>query len=75
VQEISISPYLDDPNRSRVERLASKQYVFMLANAVPGGLYGIRTRISGESAEAPALMVEEMFLDGAEPTAPPKRQP
>jgi hypothetical protein len=75
VQEISISPYLDDPNRSRFERLASKQYVFMLANAVPGGLYGIRTRISGESAEAPALMVEEMFLDGAEPTAPPKRQP
>lgn len=74
VQEISITPYRDDPNRSRFEKLANKQYVFMLANAVPGGLYGIRTRINGASADAPALMVEEMLLGGAEP-APSRRQP
>jgi hypothetical protein len=74
VQEISIAPYLDDPNRSRYERLANKQYVFMLAPTVPGGLYGIRTRIDGESADAPALMVEEMLLTGTDP-APSKRQP
>jgi hypothetical protein len=74
VQEISLSPYLDDPNRSRYERLANKQYVFMLAKTVPGGLYGIRTRISGESPDAPALIVEEMLLDGTDP-APAKRQP
>ena len=74
VQEISIAPYLDDPNRARYEKLANKEYVFMLADSVPGGLYGIRTQISGESADAPALMVEEMFLSGTEP-APPKRQP
>ncbi len=74
VQEISIAPYLDDPNRMRYPKLANKQYVFMLASAVPGGLYGIRTRINGESADAPALMVEEMLIIGAEP-APPRRQP
>jgi hypothetical protein len=73
VREIGISPYLDDPNRSRYEKLASKQYLFMLSDSVPGGLYGIRTRIDGESADAPPLMVEEMMLDGAE-AAPPKRQ-
>ncbi len=74
VQEISISPYLDDPNRSRYEKLANKQYIFLLSNSVPGGLYGIRTRIGAESADAPPLMLEEMLLDGAEP-APAKRQP
>ncbi len=65
VQEISISPYLDDPNRSRYEKLVNKQYLFMMAASVPGGLYGIRTQINGESANAPPLMVEEMLLDGA----------
>ena len=74
VQEISISPYLDDPNRSRYEKLANKEYVFMLSDAVPGGLYGIRSRINDKSADAPPLIVEEMLVDGAEP-APPKRQP
>ena len=74
VREISVAPYLDDPNRSRYEKLANKHYVFMLAEAVPGGLYGIRTRIGGESADAPALMTEEMLVDGAQ-AAPPKRSP
>jgi hypothetical protein len=74
VREFSISPYLDDPNRPRYEKLANKQYQFMLSDSVPGGLYGIRTRINGESADAPPLMVEEMILVGAEP-ARPKRQP
>jgi hypothetical protein len=73
-REFSISPYVDDPNRPRYEKLANKQYVFMLSDSVPGGLYGIRTRINGESAAAPPLLVEEMILYGAEP-APPKRQP
>ena len=72
VREFSISPYLDDPNRPRYEKLANKQYLFMLSDSVPGGLYGIRTRIDGESADAPPMMVEEMILDGAEP-APPMR--
>jgi hypothetical protein len=74
VQEITISPYLDDPNRPRYAKLANKQYSFMLAAAVPGGLYGIRTRISGESADAAPLLVEEMRLDGTD-TAPLGRQP
>jgi hypothetical protein len=74
VREISILPYLDDPNRPRYEKLANKQYLFMLSDGVPGGLYGIRTRIDADSADAPPLMVEEMMLDGAEP-APPVRQP
>jgi hypothetical protein len=69
VREFSIAPYMDDPNRSRYEKLANKRYVFMLSGSVPGGLYGIRTRIDGASSDAPPLVVEEMILDGAELTA------
>jgi hypothetical protein len=74
VQEISISPYRDDPNRVRYETLANKEYVFMLSDAVPGGLYAIRSRINDKSAAAQPLIVEEMLVDGAE-LAPSKRQP
>ena len=66
-QEIAITPYVDDPNRSRYEKLAGKEYRFMLSDAVPGGVYGIRTRIGGESAEAPPLITEAMLIEGAEP--------
>lgn len=74
VRQIDISPYLEDPNRPRFEKLASKRYSFMLSAGVPGGLYGIRTRIDGASAAAPALMAEEMMLDGTQP-APDRRLP
>jgi hypothetical protein len=74
VQEISITPYLDDPNRSRYEKLANKQYQFLLASSVPGGLYAIRTRINGDSADAPPLLGEELLIHGAEP-ASSKRLP
>ena len=74
VREISIAPYLDDPNRSRYEKLANKRYVFQLSTDVPGGLYGIHTRIEGDAADAPPLMVEQMALDGTGP-ATAKRQP
>jgi hypothetical protein len=74
VREFSIAPYVDDPNRPRYEKLAGKRYMFMLSGSVPGGLYGIRTHIDGASADALPLVVEEMIVDGAEPTAP-KHQP
>jgi hypothetical protein len=66
-REISIAPFLDDPLRERFAKLANKQYVFTLSDAVPGGIYAIRTRIDSESTTAAPLMVEEMVLDGAGP--------
>ena len=73
--EVEISPYLDDPNRSRYEKLAVKQYLFTLSDAVPGGIYGIRSEIADTSAAAPApLIVEELYAEGAEP-APRKTNP
>jgi hypothetical protein len=64
-REIAISPYLDDPNRARFEKLANKQYLFTLSDAVPGGVYAIRSRIAGATPDAPPLLVEELLVDGA----------
>ena len=70
-KEISFSPYLDDPNRPKYEKFVRKQYRFLLSDAVPGGVYGIRTQISGDTPESPAVIVEELLVDGASAATPP----
>lgn len=75
---VSLSPYLDDPNRPRYEQLARKEYRFLLADAVPGGVFGIQTRVPAEAeagaagaaaANAAPLLTEELWLEGAQPLA------
>lgn len=68
-REITVTPYRDDPLRVRFEKLANKTYVFTLSEAVPGGVYAIRTRIDAETADAGPLIAEEMLLDGGVATA------
>jgi hypothetical protein len=64
-QEITITPYVDDPMRARFENLVSKQYVFTMSKKVPGGVLAVRTRVEGATAGAAPLLVEEMQLDDA----------
>lgn len=78
VKEFAIAPYLDDPNRPRYPKLAGKRYAFYLSDAVPGGLYAIRTRIDAADEKAAPLMQEEMLLEGGEsppPTPTPALKP
>lgn len=76
-REITIAPYLDDPLRARFESLATKRYVFTLSDAVPGGVYALRSEVAGASPGVAPLLVEELRLDGAAalPSDPPKRTP
>jgi len=67
VKEFSISPYVDDPNRPKFPKLAGKRYAFYVSDAVPGGLYAIRTRIDGTDPDGAPLMQEDMLLEGGEP--------
>ena len=67
-QEVLIAPYLDDPNRPKFEKLALKEYRFWLSDAVPGGVFGIRARVPGATADAAPLLLEELLVEGA--TAP-----
>jgi hypothetical protein len=73
-REVLISPYLDDPNRPKYEKLAIKEYRFWLSDAVPGAVFGIRTRVAGAAADAAPLLVEELLAEGATaPAAAPNR--
>ena len=70
-REVLISPYDDDPARSRFEKFARKSYAFYLSEDVPGGVYGVRTVMRGEAGASQPMLVEEMFLEGGEPPASP----
>jgi len=67
--EITISPYRDDPMSERYKKLDGKQYQFMLSDAVPGGVYGIRTRVDGAPGAAAPMLLEELLIDGADRAA------
>lgn len=66
-QEITITPYVDDPQRARFEQHAGKEYVFMLSDEVPGGVFGIRTRSGPADGGGAPLIIEEIFIEGARP--------
>lgn len=77
-REISVSPYTEDPLRARFESLAAKQYVFTLSDAVPGGVYAIRSRVAGPGSaggDTTPLLQEELLIDGATPTQAAPNKP
>ncbi|HKX95682.1 MAG TPA: hypothetical protein VJM48_13340 [Methylibium sp.] len=63
-QEVTLTPYQSDPARSRYERFANKRYTFTLAKDVPGGVYQIRTVMSGATAADPVMIDEVMTFTG-----------
>lgn len=65
--EIGFSPFLDDPNRPKYEKFVGKEYRFVLSDAVPGGVFSIRTRVAGADDKAAPLLLEELYAEGAEP--------
>ena len=67
-QQITISPYVDDPNHQRFEQFVRKQYVFVLSQAVPGRLASIRTVVAPAQGATVPLLQEELLLDGIELT-------
>jgi hypothetical protein len=44
-KSVRIQPYLDDPLQARFEKYVRKSYTFVLSDAVPGGLYQVRTSL------------------------------
>ena len=68
-REVTITPFATDPNRPRFEKYANKDYVFLLSDAVPGGVFGIRTEMIDATPGAPPLIVEELWVEGADKPA------
>ena len=63
--KISLEPYATDPNRVRFREFAEKRYEFLVGDAVPGGIYEIRTVTPQADETRPALLEERLTLVGA----------
>ena len=50
---VRIQPYLDDPLHARFEKYVRKTYTFVFSDAVPGGLYQVRTSLANTADGQP----------------------
>jgi hypothetical protein len=63
-REVTLQPYVKDPNRPRFEKYADKRYTFVLAKDVPGGVYQVRTSLPGALPSDAPVMEEVLTLSG-----------
>lgn len=54
--EITITPFVNDPQRARFERWATKRYRFVLSNDVPGAVLRIESELPGAESETLTLL-------------------
>ena len=68
---VRIQPYLDDPMHARFEHYVRKTYTFVLSEAVPGGLYQVRTSLgqAGEGRPPPGTVVARTAAPGGQASA------
>ncbi len=58
---IRISPYLDDPARSRYEKFATRHYAMVLSQEIPGGIVSLHSELHepGKPADQSGLLWSE----------------
>ena len=61
--EISFRPFVDDPNRARLRAFAEKSYSFVLSEAVPGGIYEVRSETPEEDGDGVLLRETYRFRE------------
>lgn len=54
-ERIVIRPFVKDPHREQMGRLADKSYEFLLVPEIPGGLYRIQARVPAGLDGSPAI--------------------
>ncbi len=64
--EISIQPYVNDPENERYPRFAKKTYSFILSDEIPGGFYKIDSMTPDPSGTQP-LIDETITFNGMRP--------
>lgn len=60
-KEYRITPFENDPNKQKFPKYLGKTYVFVLSDAVPGGLYRVDTLVPDGNG---VLIEEDMVLAG-----------
>ena len=61
--EVTVEPFVHDPNLPRFQQFQYKRYEFVLAPAVPGGVYSLRAVIPNGSAKP--LLDERLVYSGS----------
>ena len=69
---VRVAPFLDDPYRARFEREATTEYVFLLSDAVPGGVAALSATLPGPGAADGPLERRRLVLEDPQPAAPAK---
>ncbi len=64
--QITLRPFVDDPNLQHFKEYANKRYDFLFSEQVPGGLFQIRTLVPAESGDTPVLE-EQLTFDHETP--------
>lgn len=60
---VEVKPYADDPLRDRFKGMEGKRYAITLSDAVPGGVYELRTSVDGASPRDPPRFEEVLTLE------------
>ena len=68
-KEYRITPYSNDPNKEKFPKYLGKTYVFTLSDAVPGGIYRVRSTIPDlAKPDGKAVLIDDdMMLAGTGP--------
>ena len=69
---VRVAPFLDDPYRSRFEREATTEYVFLLSDEVPGGVAAMSATLPGADAKNAPLELRRLVLEDPQPAPPAK---
>jgi hypothetical protein len=67
-REYRIAPYSNDPNKQKFPKYVGKIYIFVLSDAVPGGIYRVDSQIPDLSKpDGKAVLIEDdMMLAGSD---------
>lgn len=64
--KITIQPFKDDPNMSRVPEYAATTYEFVVSDAVPGGIYRVSSIIPAANDPGTPLKQQDMIFSQKE---------
>ncbi|HYN77258.1 MAG TPA: hypothetical protein VES73_05645 [Lamprocystis sp. (in: g-proteobacteria)] len=64
--QVTVMPYVDDPNIANFKTYANKRYDFLFAEQLPGGLYQIRTTVPADGGDSPVIE-EQLTFDHLAP--------
>jgi len=67
---VRVAPFVDDPYRARFEREAATEYLFILSDAVPGGVAAISATLPDPGAPDAPLERRRLVLEDPQPAPP-----